>query len=755
MLRKSCFLILILLIYISCQAFHTPKSVVDYVNPLIGTDSEHKFSHGNIYPAIAMPFGMTAWAPQTGERSGWIYQYQKTTINGIKATHQPSPWIGDYGDFAIMPMIGELKTDRIERESAFQHANEIARPSYYRVLLDKDDIEVEITPTERCACFRITYPQSTAAYLLLDAFRGEVVISPDGKKMTGIARSNEGGVPENFGCYFIFLCDKSILELGTLSADSLQPGQNQVSGEQVGAYLKFSTAANEPVHLKIGTSFISHEQAELNLENEIGTRSFSDVESKTRADWNKLLSRIEIKGASEDQLITFYSNFYRALLFPRIFHEFDRDGKMIHYSPYNGQIHAGEMYTDNGFWDTFRAVYPFFTLLFPDLDASMIRGWINSAKEGGWFPKWASPGYRDCMIGTHVESLIADALSKGINNFDLAAAYQACYRDATDTTGGGATGRTGLADYIRKGYVPCDKVREATARTLEFAYDDWCVAQVARYCGKSEDANLLSGRSQNFRNVYDPQVGFMRGRLANGSWRPDFDPTEWGGPFTEGSAWHYSWSVLHDVGGLIQFMGGDEKFVTRLDEMFETAPTFQYGHYQQEIHEMTEMVACKMGQYAHGNQPVHHVLYLYNYAGQPWKGAKQIRKAVDTLYGPDPDGYCGDEDNGQMSAWYLFSVFGFYPVCPGQPSYVIGTPRYDEITLHLENGKKFVIKASNNSDANIFIQKAALNGEPYQLSWLKHEDIMAGGEIEFFMGPNPELSWGADMNHRPLSMTKR
>ncbi len=755
MSKISCLICFLLVAFITCQSVKTPKLPVDFVNPLIGTDSEYKFSHGNIYPAIASPFGMTAWTPQTGERSGWIYQYGKDKINGIKATHQPSPWIGDYGDFAVMPMIGELKMQRNERESAFQHQHEIARPYYYQILLEKDSIIVEITPTERCGYFRITYPQSSSAILLLDAFQGEVALTPDGKKITGIARSNHGGVPENFGCYFVLLCDKPVSESGTFTADSQQTGQLNVSGEQVGAFLKFNTTPDEPVHFRIGTSFISHEQAEQNLATEIGNRSFDEVQANTKIAWNTLLSRISIKGASESQLTTFYSNFYRALLFPRIFHEFDRFGKMVHYSPYNGQIHAGEMFTDNGFWDTFRAVYPFFTLLFPDLDAAMIRGWINAAKEGGWFPKWASPGYRDCMIGTHVESLIADALSKGINDFDREAAYQACYRDATDTTGGGATGRTGLADFIRKGYAPCDKVHEATARTLEFAYDDWCVAQVANDVGKSEDAKVFLNRSLNYRNVYDPQVGFMRGRLADGSWRPDFDPTEWGGPFTEGSAWHYTWSVLHDVEGLIQLMGGDEKFIAKLDALFETAPTFKYGHYRQEIHEMTEMVACQMGQYAHGNQPVHHVLYLYNYAGQPWKGAKQIRKAVDTLYGPGPDGYCGDEDNGQMSAWYIFSILGFYPVCPGQPSYIIGSPRYPEVVLHLPDEKKFVIKAINNSDENIFIQKAMFNGKPHQLSWLKHKDIIAGGEIEFTMGPQPEQSWGANIDHRPQSMTKR
>ena len=746
----------------SSAAFPPPATVsppgrepVDYVNPLVGTASTHAFSNGNTYPTVARPFGMTAWTPQTGMDSGWVYRYGAKTINGLKATHQPSPWIGDYGHFSFMPVVGELKTHMQERASSFSHEREISQPYYYGVELDDYDTTAELTATERCGFLRLTYPESRHAHLVLEVFRtGEVKLFPREQKITGVARFHRDGAEGPFGCYFGARVDRPFSSWGCFSGRTVtKTDKKACSNGNVGAYIGFETSAGDKVHVMVGTSFISLKQAELNLEREIGSKSFSRIKWEGRKAWNEQLSKIRIEGGDGGQLTTFYTAFYRSLLFPRMFYEFDSAGRMKHYSPYDGQIHAGEMYTDTGFWDTFRAVFPLFTILFPDRDASMIRAWINAYREGGWFPKWPSPGYRDCMIGTHVESVVVDAWTKGIRDFDIDTAYEACIKDATDPTEGGGKGRRGLVPYFEKGYVPCDLVKEATARTLEFAYDDWCIARLAEALGKTVDARLLFKQAQNYRNVFDPAVGFMRGRMSDGSWRDDFDPAEWGGPFTEGCSWHYTWSVLHDVQGLIDLMGGDELFVRRLDEMMETKARFTVGSYGRVIHEMSEMLACRMGQYAHGNQPVHHVLYLYNYAGQPWKGARRIRNVVDTLYGPGPDGLCGDEDNGQMSAWYLFSVLGFYPVSPGHPSYVIGSPRFTKVTLDLPGGKTFRVIAHRNSDRNMYIQGARLNGQPLERSWILHQEIVSGGTLEFDMGPEPNREWGREPQNRPYSMS--
>ncbi len=744
-----------ILLFLACSTAQK-SHYTDLVNPLVGTDSEHKFSNGNTYPTAAMPFGMTAWTPSTGKLGdGWIYQYKKEKINGIKATHQPSPWIGDYGDFSFMPMTGEPKTSFEDRASRFSHAREKARPYYYSVDLLDYDVKTEVAPTARCAQFRISYPDSGNAWLVIDAHKkgSDVQIFPETKMVTGVSRSNHGGVPNNFACYFIVVFDAPFEAYSTWDEKEVHANTQSLKGEHVGALLKFKSGAQ--VHYKVGTSFISLDQARMNLQKEIGSDTFDKTMAVGKRTWEGELSKIEIDGATEAQKITFYTAFYRVLLFPRMFYEFDANGDKIHYSPYDGQVHTGEMVADNGFWDTFRAVYPFFTILFPERDAEILRGWINAYKEGGWFPKWSSPGYRDCMIGTHVESLIADAYFKGIRDFDVNAAYAAMVKDGTEASDSGAYGRVGVKDYIKLGYVPCDKYGEATARTLEFAYDDFCIAKMAKALGKKKDEQFFQKQMMNYKNVWDAKEKFMWGRRADGSWEPNFSAIRWGNPFTEGSAWHYTWSVLHDVQGLIDLMGGREAFCAKLDSLVTVPPDFDFGHYGHEIHEMTEMVACKMGQYAHGNQPVHHALYLWDYAGQPWKTQKWVRHAVNTLYGPGPDGLCGDEDNGQMSAWYLFSALGFYPVCPGEPMYVIGSPLFNKATLHLANGKTFKIVAKNNSVNNMYIQSAIINGKKFDQTWISHTTIVNGGELAFDMGDKPNKSWAIKPDAAPFSVTKK
>ena len=713
------------------------KDYASLVNPLCGTDSEFKFSHGNTYPAVAAPFGMTFWTPRTGDNSGWIYQYSKDELRGFQATHQPSPWMGDYGNFGIMPLTDGPTKGKLP-VSKFSHDTETSKPYYYGVTLEDYDVKAEMTATTRCAAMRFEYAKGANAWVHIDCYGAtDFDVDEANGVVRSTARVNRGGVAGDFGCRLVAMFDKPIVEV-------------ERSGDRHWIAVKLDMGDDTTACLQVGTSFISHDQAEVNLKRETVGKTFDEVVAANKEVWNKRLGVIEIEGATDDQMITFYSNLYRALLFPRIFHEFNAEGEMVHYSPYSGKIEPGDMYADNGFWDTFRAVYPLISIIDPEINASMVRGWINASKEGGWYPKWAAPGYRDCMIGTHVESVVADALCKGITDFDLQAAAEASIKDATAFSNNGAYGRKGLKEYIDLGYVASDRTGEATARTLEFAYDDWCVAQVCKAAGRDDVLPMLLERAQNYRNVFDPEVGMMRGRLANGQWRPNFKADEWGGPFTEGSSWHYTWSVLHDLPGLIDLMGGDDKFADKLDEMLASKPTFDVGHYGGVIHEMTEMVACNMGQYAHGNQPVHHVLYLYNFAGKPWKTAAPVRQAVDTLYGPGPDGYCGDEDNGQMSAWYLFGTLGFYPVCPGKPGYALGSPRFTKATIHLQNGKDFVINAPGNSDTAINIQSIDLDGKSISRSWIKHEEIANGGVLTLKMGTEPNTKWGTEIEDRPF-----
>ncbi len=718
-----------------------PRDYAELVNPLIGTDSTREFSHGNTYPAVAAPFGMTFWTPRTGDASGWIYQHGAKRLRGFQATHQPSPWMGDYGNFGVMPFVGE--PTRALPSSAFSHEEEVSKPHYYAVTLKDSGVRAEMTPTTRCSVMRFRFPEGKRAWVHIDAYGpGGIEVDQETGVVYGTARSHRGGVEGDFGCRFVARLNVPI--------KSVNPSPD---GHWVA--VEVEPAAGGVVEARIGTSFISHDQAAINFNREVADKSFDEAVAAAKAEWNKRLSVIEIVGATDDQLVTFYSNLYRALLFPRIFHEENATGELVHYSPYSGKIEPGEMYADNGFWDTFRAVYPLLSIIDPEINASIVRGWLNAYKEGGWFPKWASPGYRDCMIGTHVESVIADALCKGIDDFDIQLAAEASLKDATGLSDNGAYGRKGLPSYLARGYVASDETGEATARTLEFAYDDWCVAQVCEAAGRTDAIPELLVRSQNYRNVFDPSVGLMRGRMADGSWKPNFKADEWGNPFTEGSSWHYSWSVLHDLPGLIELMGGDDAFVAKLDAMLAAEPTFGVGHYGGVIHEMTEMVACNMGQYAHGNQPVHHVLYLYNFAGAPWKTAAPVRQVVDTLYGPGPDGYCGDEDNGQMSAWYLFSTLGFYPVCPGKPGYVIGSPRFAKATIHLPSGKDFVVEARGNSDENLHVGSVAINGENVGRSWIKHSEIADGGVLSFEMQSEPNREWGAEPAERPYASEPR
>ncbi len=732
------------------------KNYVDYVNPLVGTDSEYKLSTGNTYPAIALPWGMNFWTPQTGKMGdGWQYTYDAYKIRGFKQTHQPSPWINDYGAFSIMPVTGSLKYIEEERAAWFSHKRETVKPYYYQVYLGDYDIWVEMTPTERAAQFQIKYPKTDKAYLLVDAFhKGSYVkISPKEKKIIGYSRNNSGGVPDNFHNYFVIYFDKEIDSTYTWNEKILFPNKLEEEGKQVGAVIKFKTSRDEIVNVKVASSFISYEQAELNLQREVGKDSFEQTKMKAKEIWNDGLARIETEGGTEDQKKVFYTSLYRTMLFPRKFYEHDKQNQVVHYSPYNGKVLPGYMFTDNGFWDTFRAVFPFFTIMHRELSSHIMEGLANTYKESGWLPEWASPGHRDCMVGSNSASIIADAYLKGIRGFDVNTLYEAILKNSENEGPLESVGRFGVKYYNSLGYIPYDvKVNENVARTLEYSYDDFTIMKLAEALKRPQsEIDRFAKRAFNYKNVFDPSTNFMRGKNQDGSWQSPFVPEKWGDAFTEGSSWHYTWSVFHDPQGLIDLMGGQKNFVSKLDSVFTSAPTFDFSYYKVQIHEITEMVIAAMGQYAHGNQPIQHGIYLYNYAGEPWKAQKYARQTMDLMYTPLPDGLCGDEDNGQTSAWYVFSAIGFYSVCPGAGQYVFGSPLFDKVTLHLENGKTFTVNAKNNSLENVYIKSGRINGKSYSKNFIYHVDVLKGGVLDFEMGKTPNTERGINKEDFPYS----
>ncbi|MCG8322689.1 MAG: GH92 family glycosyl hydrolase [Cytophagales bacterium] len=736
--------------------------LTDWVNPLMGTDSEFLLSNGNTYPAIALPWGMNFWTPQTAKMGdGWAYKYDDYTIRGIKQTHQPSPWINDYAAFAFMPVTGRLKYQEDERASWFSHKTEVVKPHYYKVYLADYDVEVEVTPTERAAQFRFTFPESDSSYILLDAFfkGSKVRIIPEERKIVGYCRNNSGGVPDNFHNYFVAEFDKPFVAQHTWGDGwKLQKNTTDNEGDHVGAIVGFKTKAGEQINVKVASSFISYEQAALNLKNEIGNDSFDETKAKGLQVWENELGRIQVEAFDTDHIKTFYSCLYRLLLFPRRFYEFDENGKMMHYSPYNGKVLPGYMFTDNGFWDTFRAVFPFFTLMYPELNGQIMQGLVNTYKESGWLPEWASPGHRNSMIGSNSASLISDAYLKGIRGFDVEVLFEAMLKNATVNEGRpvNSVGRAGVDHYNELGYVPYDVgINENAARTLEYAYADFTIAKLADALGKGEEAERFFQKSKNYANLFDPTTKLMRGKKQNGQFQSPFNPFKWGDAFTEGNSWHYSWSVFHDIQGLINLMGGKRDFISMLDSVFSLPPVFDESYYGFVIHEIREMQIVNMGQYAHGNQPIQHMIYLYNYANQPWKTQQRAREVMEKLYSYAPDGYCGDEDNGQTSAWYVFSALGFYPVCPGTDQYVFGSPLFNKVTLTLENGNKFTINATDNGPDSYYIQSAQLNGKKYDRTWIDHETIQQGGMLNLTMGKSPNENWAISGDAVPYSLTSQ
>ena len=747
----------ILVILAACFAASFGKTVepVDYVSTLVGTESSFQLSTGNTYPAIAMPWGMNFWVPQTGKNGdGWQYTYGANKIRGFKQTHQPSPWINDYGQFSLMPTVGEPVFDEERRASWFSHKAELATPYYYQVYLADYDITAEVAPTERAAILRFTFPATDQANVVIDAFDkgSEITIAPDKRTIYGYTTRNSGGVPDGFKNYFVIVFDRAFSHFITVEDSITHDEGRQVSCNHAQAVVTFTVPKGSKVSARVASSFISLEQARLNLE-ELGADNLETIKDKGRQRWNEILGRIEVADDNIDHLRTFYSCLYRSVLFPRSFYEIDANGQPVHYSPYNGQVLPGRMFTDTGFWDTFRSLFPLVDLVYPSMGAWMQEGLVNTWLESGFLPEWASPGHRDCMVGNNSASIVADAYLKGLEGYDIDKLWEAVVHGANSVHPSiKSTGRLGFEEYNRLGYIPYDAgINENVARTLEYAYDDWCIYRLGKALGKPEsEINVFAERAMNYRNVFDPETKLMRGRLSNGEFQSPFSPLKWGDAFTEGNSWHYTWSVFHDPQGLIDLMGGEDTFCQMLDSVFSVPPLFDDSYYGFTIHEIREMQIMNMGNYAHGNQPIQHMIYLYNYAGQPWKAQYWIRQVMDRLYNAAPDGYCGDEDNGQTSAWYVFSALGFYPVCPGSNQYVIGTPYFDQVTIHLENGQRVNISREGKG---CYIDDMTMDGKRYTRNYLAHNRLMQGCDISFFMKERPNRLRGVSQEDCPYSFS--
>ncbi|MFD8498019.1 GH92 family glycosyl hydrolase [Amycolatopsis sp. NPDC059657] len=726
------------------------KDPVDWVRTTRGTNSSSDFSRGNTFPATAVPHGFNFWTPITNSRvTDWIYEYHRhNTAENLPAleafglSHQPSPWMGDRHTFHVMPGIGPVESARHKRLLTFRHENETDRPHHYGVRFE-NGITTDIAPADHAAIFRFTFPEDRS-WLLFDNVknRGGLRLKTHKGVLTGHTwvRSRLSTGARRMFIYAEF--DKPAKHGGKLR----RPFWRTVTG-----YLEFEA---REVTMRIATSLISLDQAKRNLELEIpdGT-TFEEVRDNARAAWQDILGRIEIEGATEDQLTTFYSNLYRLYLYPNSGHEDTPDG-VRHASPVirrcrpstrkqtGAQVVDGEMFVNNGFWDTYRTTWPAYALLTPSRCARMADGFLQQYREGGWVSRWSSPGYANLMTGTSSDVAFADAYLKGANGFDLRTAYEAALKNATVTPTGAGVGRKGLAESIFLGYTPAS-VGEGLSWALEGCINDFGIANMATALGDRDNEAYFRRRAMQYVNHFDQRVGFFQGRNRDGSWHhtpEQFDPAAWGGDYTETNAWNTAFSVPHDGHGLVALHGDLE---SKLDKFFATPETGRNpGAYGGIIHEMTEARDVRLGQYGHSNQPSHHIPYIYNYAGAPSKTQRIVREVLTRCYlGSEiGQGYPGDEDNGEMSAWYVFSALGFYPLAMGSPYYAVGSPLFPKVTIHLENGEDLVIRASGHQHP--YVQNLHVNGTPQTMPFLAHAALASGGTIDFTLGPQPSR-WGS------------
>lgn len=693
---------------------------VDLVNPLQGTDSTSLFSRGNTLPIVAMPFAMAHWTLQSSDQDSWFFQPRDERLQGIRCTHQLSPWLSDYGFATILPFSGEASPEPSSRASSYRSRELQISPHFLKLRLMRYRCWLELVPTEHGSLMRFTFQDEGTHGVFIDLPGSDAEVEYD--KVSGtikaLTHKNEGGVQANFAAYYVVKSDTPITSCEV----------KEIKDRRI-AVVRFASEKNEPINLRIGTSFISFDQASLNLKQEVGQKSIETLEQEAAKTWEDTLGRVQIQGGTDEQLRTFYSCLYRTQLFPRMWHEKDASGNIVHRSPYNGNVEPGFLFADHGYWDDYHAWYPMMLLLYPERLSQILQGWVNALKEGGWFPQFPCPGYRGAMTGSLIDSVFGDAAAKGLKGFDIQAAYSGLKKHATqkgDPDKG--YGRVGIEHYLKLGYVPCDLVTGGAAQTLDFAYGDFCIAQVAHAAGLHEDAAMFEKRSQNWKNIFDPNTKFLRGKLADGSWLEPFEQHTWGGAYVEGGPWQYRFNVLHDPEGLMQALGGKDELMKYLEEMLTQAPTFHIGSYGTEIHEMSEMAAADFGQYAHSNQPVHNVLYMFTAAGRRDRTQYWVHRVLNELY--SPDNFAGDEDTGATSAWYILSSLGLFALCPGKPEWTLGSPLFKSAEIRFPEGRAIRIDAVRK-DPKDFYNQVKLNGAVQHGPSIPHSALLSNAHLEF------------------------
>jgi predicted alpha-1,2-mannosidase len=749
MIKSNLFLILVLLLC-GCQVTgkQTGKDYTQYVNPLIGTaatTTESGLKHGGgtennamVQPSVTVPFGMTNWSAQTTNterKCVSAYYYKDTLITGFRGSHWLSgSCVQEYGSMTVMPVSGPLVCNPWKRGSAYDHSKEISKPDYYKVELETYHVTAEMTATARCGILRFTFNKEGDAHIVAnpnsDEGQGFVQVIPEKNEIVGfnpVHRIYQGtGKPAGFSGYFVMRLEKAAGSYGVFVEDKIMPGQLQLENQpKLGAYASFKVKKGEQMRVKIGTSFVSIDQARKNLDAEIPEFEFDNIQKQLKATWNNMLSRIDVESKNQEELVKFYTAMYHSFQQPRLYNDVDGQYPRFDGNDQTDTICNGNYYCDFSVWDTYRALHGLYNLIAPEYNADMVKSLLTMGKVRGWlpiFPMWNS--YTAAMIGDHVISIVAEAYAKGV--IDLTEEdYQLLKHNAMETPAtfeeyADGKGRRALPSYLKYNYIPLeDQVNEAfhkkeqVSRTLEYSYDDFALAQIAKKMGNTDDYNYFMKRSQNYRNVFDPSVNNMNGRFANGKFTPDFDKYKKMFYITEGTPWQYHWYVPHDVEGLIDLMGGKNKFNETLDAFFAE------------------------GQYWHGNEPGHQIPFLYTYSGEPWKSTKVVRDVLKTEYSTGPGGLSGNDDSGQMSAWYVFGAIGFYPVCPSLPEYAVTGPVFEKVTIKLGNGKSLIFSAPGNSEKNCFVKSIRFNGKAIENYKFPHFDLLNGGTVEFEMTAQP------------------
>jgi len=730
--------------------------MLHYIDTRQGTNNKYTYSNGNTLPYTAVPFGMNHFVVQTENEGNWFFNPNDRIFQGFRLTHQPSPWMGDFATFLMTPIADtKVRGTVFTCQSSYRPEEAVFKPHYVRVKQQRYNIVSELTPTCYGAALQIRYNSAQQAGLVINSKqKSKLTLDVENRTLSGFFNNFAGSRDDSFGIYAVLTFDREIdaAASGVYDDKGNFTTATELEGDNQHLVIRFVGCEQGTLQAKLATSYISFEQARLNYSREL-TPTFEELKVQAAERWNHYLNKIQVTHRDEEQLRTFYTCLYRMFLFPQKFYELDEQGSPIHYDTTAKAVKPGILYTNNGFWDTYKTVYPLYSLIAPDEYAEMLEGFLNSYRETGFLPKWLSPDERGIMPGTLIDAVIADAAVKGIAPHLMPELLEAMIKAATTQSEVQGYGRQGTTDYLAHGYVPLDH-HESVNHTLDYAYSDFCISQVAEQQDKPELAEQYRQSSRNYRNIFDAELGFMRAKDKDGQFRPNFDDTAWGLDYAEGSAWQNGFAVYHDFQGLIEAYGSDERFFEKLTELCNKAPDFDVRGYGFEIHEMSEMAAVDFGQVAISNQPSFHLPYLFNYVGQPASSQVVIKQIMTHLFNSGFDGFPGDEDNGSMAGWYVFSAMGFYPVCPGTDQYVLGIPLLDSVTFELANGKQLRITTDNNNSQSNFVSHVAQDGETYTKLYVTHEDLMAGRSLDFRLGLAPTYrSYTAE--ELPFSLTKR